>query len=185
MGLSGNTFITNFKANIEAGGGKYESLENSEEIKKKFPYMDFGSDVQALHLSKTSGYLNPRNLVKAQKMIAEKAGCVYVDDVVNSVVRNPSGYYDLTLEKKGRVTSQKVLLSTGGFTHCRDLLPPGIKPDMEQHPETVILVSVILLEICSGNILFLFEIYISVKPMIGSSRYIGKIPLCTFCMIKK
>ena len=75
-------------------------------------------------------------------MIAEAKGCHIIDDIVESVEPMPAGShgYSVTTARGQKLTSSKVLLCTGGFTHCRKLLPEGMEPNMEHHPNTVILV---------------------------------------------
>ncbi|XP_052278548.1 LOW QUALITY PROTEIN: uncharacterized protein LOC127877012 [Dreissena polymorpha] len=119
---------------------------NSAELQEHFPYIKFNSSDGGLFEYQNAGHISPRKLVHAQKMLAMKNGCTYIDDVVTkvhmSVAKN--GDYVMNVETKGgdkAIVCKKVLLATGAFTELNALLP-GIKVDQVLCPLTVSLVEV-------------------------------------------
>ena len=118
---------------------------SAEQLSSLYPYLDFATKDIGVFESTNAGYINPRKLVEAQKLIASKHGCTYVDDVVNNVTRtnqSDGSYIMEVVTGHGRkFKCSKVLLATGSFTAFRNLLP-GFEPDQTLCPLTVGLVEV-------------------------------------------
>ena len=116
-----------------------------DELKSTFPYLNLPSSDIGVFEDQDAGYINPRKLVEAQKLIASRQGCTYVDDVVNQVTRviHSDGTYAMNVvtEKGKNISCNRVLLATGAFSTFRDLLP-DIEPEQELCPLTVALVEV-------------------------------------------
>ncbi len=121
--------------------GKQYNLEYSilqgKDLHSRFPYFRFLSNEEGIYSATRSGYVSPRNVVKMEKLLAIRKGCTVIDDVVNSIKDGNGGHVIQTDD--GRIfRSRKVLVTTGAFTHCRDLLPKGFKPKMQIIPNCVI-----------------------------------------------
>lgn len=105
--------------------GVSTELLGGESLKSRFPYFSFEQGSEGVFERDNAGYVNPRALVKAQAVLAEKAGVTLIDDIVVS-----------TLEEDGRVrvetasgavyTADRVLVAAGGFSITKDLLPQPV-----------------------------------------------------------
>ncbi len=93
--------------------------------------------VPAMTEGAPAGHINPRRLVEAQTVAAQKAGATVVRDAVANLTRTPSGY---TLSGSwGSISAQRILLATGSFG--AQFLPA--KLDAERRPRTVVMAEVI------------------------------------------
>ena len=114
---------------------------SNEQLKSKYPYLEVPALTTGVCLKK-GGYINPRILHKAQQQIAMNHGCQIIGDVVDTIRREPSGHHILITNSGKQIITQKVLLATGAFTECRNLLPEGVSPAMDSTTETVLFVSI-------------------------------------------
>ena len=144
VGDPDETSIRNVISNAQEHNVSIQTL-SSAQLNSSFPYLDFASTDVGVFENKNAGYINPRKLVEAQKLISSKHGCTYIDDVVNRVARvvQSDGSYgmEVVTGQERRIKCGKVLLATGSFTTFRDLLP-GFEPEQELCPLTVGLVEV-------------------------------------------
>ena len=67
------------------------SKVDADEAKARFPFLQLPADFVAFHQPDASGHLNPRQLVKAQKLLARKFGGKVVDGSVVDVVSDETG----------------------------------------------------------------------------------------------
>ena len=111
-----------------------------EQIKLKYPYLNVPLDADAI-IVKQAGCINPRVLLKAQQQIAMNHGCQIIADIVDSIHLEPSGHHIVNTDSGKQISTKKVLLATGAFTECRNLLPKGFSPAMNSTTETVLFVS--------------------------------------------
>ncbi|WAR00805.1 hypothetical protein MAR_025177 [Mya arenaria] len=120
-------------------------LENAD-MKKQFPYLVMNKTDRGELETQNAGYINPRALVAAQKIIALRAGCTIIDDIAVSVDRVLAGtMYHMSVRTEGgrTILARRVLLATGGFSTFRDLLPPSAGyPDQYVKPTCVSLLKV-------------------------------------------
>ena len=118
---------------------------SSTQLESLFPYLDFAPKDIGVFENTNAGHINPRKLVEAQKLIASKHGCAYIDDVVNSVRRivqsDGSCVMEVVTGHGRNFKCGRVLLATGSFTTFRNLLP-GFEPEQTLCPLTVGLVEV-------------------------------------------
>ena len=145
--MAGEPHGSSIKSIIQNAGEQNVPVRtlSAEQLSSSYPYLDFSSNDVGVYESKNAGYINPRRLVQAQKLIASKYGCTYIDDVVNNVTRtnqSDGSYIMEVVTGHGRkLKCSKVLLATGSFTTFRNLLP-GFEPDQTLCPLTVGLVEV-------------------------------------------
>ncbi|MDH0613867.1 MULTISPECIES: FAD-dependent oxidoreductase [unclassified Agrobacterium] len=109
--------------------GVSTELLGGESLKSRFPYFSFEQGSEGVFERDNAGYVNPRGLVRAQAVLAEKAGVALIDDIVVS-----------TLEEDGRArvetasgavyTADRVLVAAGGFSITKDLLPQPVALDV-------------------------------------------------------
>lgn len=118
---------------------------NNTLLNQRFPYLNLTTDSNGILETRNAGYINPRNIVEAQQIMATKQGCTIIDDVVRRVTRtvHSDGSYIMLVEtERGQnVQTRKVLLATGAFTTFNDLLA-GNKPEQIITPLSVSFVEV-------------------------------------------
>lgn len=110
-------------------GIKFRMLDGSS-LAKFQPVYRFPSDYHAIYEPAPAGYINPRDLIRAQSVIAEKQGVIHIEDVVEALTPQPSlpkarggERYTVKLLGGGEISAEKLLLTTGAFTNCYNLLP--------------------------------------------------------------
>ena len=114
---------------------------NDKDLKTRYPFLTVPSGSVGILFPYQGGYINPRTLHKAQQEIAKHHGCQIMDNVVDRIYQEASGHHVLVTNSGKRISAKKVLLATGAFTECRNLLPNGFSPDMDSTTETVLFVS--------------------------------------------
>ena len=112
-------------------------------MRNAFPYFQFNAGDEVIWARKNAGIVNPRKFVEAEKVVAAQLGVDIGDNIVRHVMTSKFGHVIETDDGRW-YTARKVLLATGAFTHCRNLLPRGLKPKMRLMPETVILVGILI-----------------------------------------
>ncbi|MEM7336804.1 MAG: FAD-binding oxidoreductase [Chloroflexota bacterium] len=93
------------------------------------PY-SFPAGYEIVYEAAPSGYLNPRRMVSAQVKIAQQQNTAVFQQRV-SKVQIQATHVEISLADGRRLTAQKVLLATGAFTNCFELLPRklALKPE--------------------------------------------------------
>jgi len=111
---------------------------SSPDMKRMFPFLVFPTDCVGLFEAHDAGWISARGLVQAQTLAAKKAGCTMVDEHVQFVgAPSAPGSPLLIRTALGKeLQANKVLVSAGGFTNFKSLLPsetPGqhIKLDVD------------------------------------------------------
>ena len=99
------------------------------ELAARVPYFSFEPGCEGVFERENAGYINPRALVKAQNILAGKAGAELIDDVVVSICEE-GGLAEIVTASGGRYTAEKVLLAAGGFSIAENLLPKPVKLDV-------------------------------------------------------
>ena len=108
-------------------------------LKSQFPYFAFPSSSAGIFEAKGAGHISPRKLVKAQSLLAEKAGATVIRDYVIST-REEGGAVVVTTAGGEVYRAEKVLLAAGGFSISQNLLPQSV--DMTVYGRTVSLFEV-------------------------------------------
>ncbi|MBB5278053.1 sarcosine oxidase [Rhizobium rosettiformans] len=103
-------------------------------LKSRFRYFDFGSDCEGVYEEKNAGYVNPRRLVEAQSLLAEKAGARVIRRTAVSV-REEGGLAIVTTDDGAVYTAERVLVAAGGFSINENLLPRPL--DLKVYGRTV------------------------------------------------
>ncbi|MFN8356480.1 MAG: FAD-dependent oxidoreductase [Spirosomataceae bacterium] len=87
-----------------------------------------------------SGYINPRLLIKAQlEVFKQQGGSVFSDTVIKLSVEN-NGTFLIETESGKTYSSAQVLVATGSFMNCLDILPQKLK--LTTKSEVVLLVKI-------------------------------------------
>lgn len=87
-----------------------------------FPYLNFPDDFSLLHELPPAGYINPRTMLQAQNIVAQRQGCQIIEREVHSV-RSTANGVTVTVANGEPVHAQKVLIAAGAFTNFHGLLP--------------------------------------------------------------
>ncbi|OWV76875.1 FAD-dependent oxidoreductase [Rhizobium sp. R339] len=105
--------------------GVETSLLDEAGLKAAFPFFAFPGASAGVFEARGAGHISPRKLVKAQSMIAERAGAAVIRDHVVSI-REEGGL--ATVRTAGGLTyrGEKVLLAAGGFSIAENLLPQPV-----------------------------------------------------------
>jgi sarcosine oxidase len=114
-------------------GVSVEMLSDSA-LKSRFRYFDFGSDCEGVYEEKNAGYVNPRRLVEAQSLLAEKAGARVIRRTAVSV-REEGGLAIVTTDDGAVYTAERVLVAAGGFSINENLVPRPL--DLKVYGRTV------------------------------------------------
>lgn len=114
-------------------GVSIEMLSDGE-LKARFRYFDFGADCEGVYEEKNAGYVNPRRLVEAQSILAEKAGAAVIPKTAVSV-REEGGVAIVTTDDGAVYSADRVLVAAGGFSINDNLLPRPI--DLKVYGRTV------------------------------------------------
>jgi len=91
-------------------------------ISAAHPMLAFPAGYQGVFELPPAGCINPRALIKAQLQIATQQGATIVRDVVVKVVQNGHSV-TVTTQKGETIAAARVLIATGAFSNCFDVLP--------------------------------------------------------------
>ena len=130
---TGFPYIENVCAAAEKLGVATEILDDTG-LADRFPYFKFETGCEGVFEKNNAGYVNPRELVRAQITIAEKRGVTRIDDIAVSV-REEGGVAMVTTAAGQVFTADKVLVAAGGFSIAEGLLPQALA--MEVYARTV------------------------------------------------
>ncbi|WP_216330006.1 FAD-binding oxidoreductase [Rhizobium sp. X9] len=119
-----NPFIGNVLKAAERLGVSTE-LMNDESLRNDFPYFSFEPGSEGVFEKDNAGYVNPRALVKAQSVLADKAGVTLIDDVVVST-REEAGRAIVETASGAVYAADRVLVAAGGFSITKDFLPQPV-----------------------------------------------------------
>ncbi len=103
-------------------------------LKSRFRYFDFGSDCEGVYEEKNAGYVNPRRLVEAQSLLAERAGARVIRRTAVSV-REEGGLAIVTTDDGAVYTAERILVAAGGFSINENLVPRPL--DLKVYGRTV------------------------------------------------
>ena len=123
-----NPFVDDVRKAAARLGVSTELLDE-ENIESRFPYFSFEPGCEGVFERNNAGYVNPRALVKAQAVLAEKAGVTLIDDIVVSA-REEGGRVRVETASGAVYTADRVLVAAGGFSITKDLLPQPVALDV-------------------------------------------------------
>ncbi|MBB4291350.1 sarcosine oxidase [Rhizobium leguminosarum] len=102
--------------------GVETSLLDEAGLKAAFPFFAFPDGGAGVFEAKGAGHISPRKLVKAQSLLAEKAGAAVIRDYVVSI-GSEGGSAVVKTSGGQSYRAEKVLLAAGGFSIAENLLP--------------------------------------------------------------
>ncbi|CUH66183.1 Monomeric sarcosine oxidase [Thalassovita gelatinovora] len=106
------------------------------DLAARFGYFSFGADTLALFEPRRAGHINPRALVRAQGIAAQRAGAQVLDTVATGLREDAAGVTVQT--SQGEVAADQVLVAAGGFS--KTLLGESI--NLRVYARTVLLLEV-------------------------------------------
>jgi len=130
---TGFSYIENVCAAAETLGVETEILDDAT-LADRFPYFAFENGCEGVFEKSNAGWVNPRELVRAQIVCAEKHGTTRIDDIAIRV-REEGGVVTVTTASGQTYTAEKVIVAAGGFSIAEGLLPHAL--EMEVYARTV------------------------------------------------
>ncbi|MGY5807767.1 NAD(P)/FAD-dependent oxidoreductase [Rhizobium sp. LEGMi198b] len=106
-------------------GVRTELLDDAA-LKAKFPFFSFAEGSEGVYEPKGAGHISPRRLVKAQSLLAEKAGARVIKQTVVSI-RDEDGLVVVTTAEGETFRAERVLLAAGSFSIAENLLPQPVE----------------------------------------------------------
>ncbi|MEB2843218.1 FAD-dependent oxidoreductase [Rhizobiales bacterium RZME27] len=103
-------------------------------LRESFPYFSFPNGSDGIFEEKSAGHINPRRLVKAQTIQAERQGATVIRQTVVST-REEAGRVTVATAEGKTYTAEKVLVAAGGFSIAEKLL--GARLDLKVFARTV------------------------------------------------
>jgi len=98
----------------QAAGISAERLDGGA-LAARFPFFHFDEGHWGLYEAKGAGHISPRNLVRAQSVLAQKAGGQLIDAYATGIHETTQGVVIETTA--GAVEAQHVVVAAGGFTN--------------------------------------------------------------------
>ena len=108
-------------------------------LQEHLPFLHFPDEVMAVLEPAPAGYINPRDLLRAQTIVAQQQGAEVVGETVVEVQAG-SGGVTVTTKEGNRLNADKVLIAAGAFANCFNLLPR--KLELRVKTETTLLAKV-------------------------------------------
>ena len=107
-------------------GIEYQYFEKGDRSwKELFPFLDFPIDYDLFYEPAPAGYINPRQMLLAQNVIAQQQGAVVYEELVVDVEPTAAGVTIMTAEGN-HFSAEKVLVACGAFTNFNNLLAEPI-----------------------------------------------------------
>jgi glycine/D-amino acid oxidase-like deaminating enzyme len=110
-----------------------ETLDDAG-LARRFPCFAFPEGSEGVWEARQAGHINPRRLVKAQMLLAERQGSAVIRETVTSV-REEDGRAVVVTDKGGSYSADRILIAAGGFSINEALLPRRL--DLEVYARTV------------------------------------------------
>lgn len=98
----------------------FEKLDEAG-LHQSFPFLHFPAEYVGLHEEGNAGVINPLALIAAQQTLAQGQGATLIPETAQST-HSLNGLIEVTTFEGKTYRSQKLLLATGAFTNCFDLL---------------------------------------------------------------
>ncbi|KAG7160367.1 uncharacterized protein LOC121876257 [Homarus americanus] len=118
------------------------TLDLTRSWRKHFPFFNFPQESYIFWEKSNAGHLSPRNLVRAQQVVARRCGAQVMPQVVSTVrpAHEPSHRWEVVTEGGEVVRAWRVLVAVGGSASLRPLfrhVAPGLQPHLQLRTQTV------------------------------------------------
>lgn len=117
----GNSYIGEVLAASERLGVGVALLDDVD-LTRNFPFFAFPSRSEAVWEARNAGHINPRRLVRAQTLLAERQGCALIRQTVGGI-REEGDRVIVATESGEQFMADHVLVAAGGFSINTALLP--------------------------------------------------------------
>ncbi|MDP6965554.1 MAG: FAD-binding oxidoreductase [Acidimicrobiales bacterium] len=129
------SYISEVTNTAQQLGVDFKSLTH-DELPDAFPYFSFTDEVSGVYEHSTGGYVNPRNLIKAQiEMVLNAKSEILAEPV--SVIEKCGDFFEVFTESGRKVRANEVLVASGVFSER--LIHGEQKLDLEICESTVVL----------------------------------------------
>lgn len=109
------------------------------DIQTRFPFLQFPDHFQIIHEPAPAGYINPRDLIRAQLNVARQHKATILAQTVLDI-QQVDGLFSIMLNNQQTVWAKNIVVCAGAFTNCHNLLPQ--KLDLKVKSETIILAEI-------------------------------------------
>lgn len=116
-----STYVADVRAAAARLGAATELLEDAA-LAERFACFSFAAGSEGVFEGRNAGHVNPRRLVEAQRILAQRAGVVAIAETADSVREEEGGVMVETAEG-GRWRADRVIVAAGGFSIAPALLP--------------------------------------------------------------
>jgi len=121
LGFPTSTYNARCAATGAALGAEIQQLDTAE-VRRRYPFLNVEDGVDGLVETGGADYISPRNMVRAQSNLAEKAGATLIHQAARAV-RPVSGGVEIELWNGSVERVEKVLITAGAFTQACGLSP--------------------------------------------------------------
>ncbi|WP_430778576.1 NAD(P)/FAD-dependent oxidoreductase [Allorhizobium undicola] len=128
-----STYIERVMAAASALDVETDNLD-AQALQKRFPYFSFPENAMGVHEGRRAGHINPRRMVEAQSLLAERAGATILRQTACGI-RDEGGFAVVRTAEGEEIRAERVLVAAGGFTICEGLLPQRL--DLAVYARTV------------------------------------------------
>jgi glycine/D-amino acid oxidase-like deaminating enzyme len=135
----GDAYLEQAIPKVRSGLIVGREYNKANEIGNDFPFFKFPERSVGLFESAPAGYIDPRSLVRAQCVAAEKQGCTIINATVVGLERESSGFVTITQDGSSFM-ADKVLVATGSFANHLGILKEPVA--LRSKGETVLLTRV-------------------------------------------
>ena len=84
--------------------------------KAAYPFLDFSDEFVAWDEGGEAGYINPRQLIEAQLLVAQANGATIIRDIANAIAIGEDGVGIETRDGR-QLQAQRALIAAGGYTN--------------------------------------------------------------------
>ncbi len=110
--------------------------EGDPSWKKQFPDFDFPETHWIIHEPDPAGMIDPRAMLRAQNVIAERQGTAVIRELVINVEEN-SDFVQIETHSGNRYRARKLLVTVGSFSNCFNFFPH--KLPLQSETEIIVL----------------------------------------------
>lgn len=118
--------LWDWMARVDPSGNKLHYFAAGDRSwKELFPFLNFPPNYALYYETAPAGYVNPRDMLRAQNVIAQQQDTTIIDQCVVRVTSTADGVEIVTANGE-QFWAEKVLIACGAFTNFHYLLPEPI-----------------------------------------------------------
>jgi sarcosine oxidase len=103
-------------------GAAYTEYAAPRHLEADFPFFRFPPQFRGIFEPPPAGYINPRDLIRAQLTVAAQQGATVIRETAVAL-HDAGDYWEIETDAGGGYRTRKALAATGAFANCYDLLP--------------------------------------------------------------